>query len=90
MTAKMVIYFDCENTRRDFLNDIGELIWLDKQREEDDQRNYADKTSYVFPELDSFDSSLPDALGNRLNYSQASIAIDPRHPVNQLKKRFDA
>ena len=85
MTTKMVIYFDCEKTRLAFFNDIGELIWLDKQREEDDQRNYEEVTSYTFPDLDSFDSSQPDAPSNRLNYSKASISIDPSHPFHYFK-----
>lgn len=87
MTAKMVIYFDCEKTRLDFFEDIGELIfWNDNQRDEDSQHHYDHKTSYAFPDLDSFDSSQPDASGNRLNYSKAYIAIDPRHPAHWMKK----
>jgi len=87
MTAKMVIYFDCNQTRLDFFEDISELIfWNDNQRDEDSQRHYKDKTTFAFPDLDSFDSSQPDAFGNRLNYSKAYIAIDPRHPAHWMKK----
>ena len=85
MTTKMVIYFDCNQTRLDFFEDIGELIfWNDNQRDEDSRRNYKDKTSYAFPDLDSFDSSQPDAFDNRLNYSEAYLAIDPRYLANRM------
>jgi len=53
MTAKMVIYFDCNQTRLDFFEDISELIfWNDNQRDEDSQRHYKDKTTFAFPDLD--------------------------------------
>jgi hypothetical protein len=76
MTAKMVIYFDCEQTRRDFLEDIGEnVFWNDEQRDTAKQRRYDEATYYAFPDLESFDSSEPDAPHNRLNYSDAYLAI---------------
>ncbi len=88
MTTKMIIHFDCEQTRLDFLEDIGESIfWNDAQRDDDSHRHYEDTTSYAFPDLDSFDSSQPDAFWNYLNYSQACKAIDPRHPAHLIGKQ---
>ena len=81
MTTKMTIHFDCEKTRLAFFNDIGELIWLDTQRDDDSQHHYEDTTSYAFPDLDSFDSSQPDAYWNYLNYSRACKVIDPSYKL---------
>ena len=78
MTTKMTIHFDCEKTRLAFFDDIGELIlWNDAQRDDDSQHHYEDTTSYAFPDLDSFDSSQPDACWNYLNYSRACKVINP-------------
>ena len=82
---KLVLYFDSERLRRDFMEDISELIfWNDRNREEDSRRNYEDAMTFAIPDLPSFDVEDPDSTANRLKYREADIAIDPRHPAHFL------
>lgn len=84
--TKLVIYFDSDRIRRDFLTDISELIfWNDRQRDDDDRRYYEDKVSFAVPDLEDCDSANPDSSDNRLTIREASIAIDPAHPSHWLK-----
>ncbi len=84
--TKLVIYFDSDRIRRDFLVDISELIfWNDRQRDEDDRRDYEDKVSFAVPDLESYDAEHPDSPNNLLTHNEAYIAIDPSHPANWLK-----
>lgn len=84
--TKLVIYFDSDHIRRDFLTDISELIfWQDSQRDEDERRHYEDKVSFSVPDLDDYDAENPDSSDNRLTYREASVAIDPSHPSHWLK-----
>jgi hypothetical protein len=77
---KLVIYFDSDRLRRDFMVDISELVfWNDRNREEDSRRNYEDAMTFAVPDLPSFDAEDPDAISNRLTYREADKAIDPRH-----------
>ena len=83
--TKLVVYFDSDCIRRDFLIDVSELIfWQDNQRD-DGRRGYEDKVSFSVPDLDSYDSENPDSSDNRLTYREVSIAIDPSHPAHWLK-----
>jgi hypothetical protein len=84
--TKLVIYFESDRIRRDFLVDISELIfWNDRQRDEDDRRNYEDKVSFAVPDLEGYDAEDPDSVDNQITYREASIAIDPSHPAHWLK-----
>jgi len=84
--TKLVIYFDSDRIRRDFLTDISELIfWQDNQRDEDDRRHYEDTVSFAVPDLDDYDAENPDSSDNCLTIREASIAIDPAHPAHWLK-----
>lgn len=77
---KLVIYFDSDRLRRDFMEDISELIfWNDRNREEDDRRNYQESLAFAVPDLPSFDAEDPDGIANRLTYKEADKAIDPCH-----------
>jgi len=83
--TKLVIYFDSDRIRRDFLVDISELIfWQDNQRD-DGRRGYEDTVSFAVPDLESYDAQNPDSIDNLLTYREASIAIDPSHPAHWLK-----
>ena len=84
--TKLVVYFDSDRIRRDFLIDVSELIfWQDNQRDQDDRRHYEDKVSFAVPDLESYDAENPDSIDNLLTYREASIAIDPSHPAHWLK-----
>jgi hypothetical protein len=83
--TKLVIYFDSDHIRRDFLTDISELIfWQDNQRD-DGRRGYEDTLRFAAPDLDDYDAEKPDSSDNRLTYREVSIAIDPSHPAHWLK-----
>ena len=78
---KLVMYFDSDNLRRDFMRDISGLIfWNDQNKDEDDRRNYEDAITFAIPDLPSYDPEDPDSDVNRLMYRQADIAIDKTHP----------
>jgi len=84
--TKLLIYFESDQIRRDFLTDISELIfWNDSQRDEDDRRHYEDKVSFAVPDLEDYDAENPVSSANLLTYRAASIAIDTSHPANWLK-----
>ena len=88
MTAKMIIDFDCEETRLEFFRDISGLIfWNDSERDEDSQQQYKEKTSFAFPDLDMYDCANPDSSDNYLSYSLADLAIDPQHPLRWFKSK---
>ena len=84
--TKLVVYFDSDCIRRDFLIDVSELIfWQDNQRDQDDRRHYEDKVSFAVPDLEDYYAENPDSSDNHLTYREASIAIDPSHPAHWLK-----
>ena len=83
--TKLVVYFDSDCIRRDFLIDVSELtFWQDNQRD-DGRRGYEDKVSFAVPDLQSYDAEHPDSPDNLLSHNEAYIAIDPSHPANWLK-----
>lgn len=80
---KLVMYFDSDNQRRDFMRDISGLIfWNDQNKDEDDRRNYEDAITFAIPDLPSFDAKDPDSDANRLKYREADLAIDRSHIVH--------